>query len=248
MHARLLSPRRPSPHGTLGHRAFTLVELLVVISIIALLISLLLPALKQARATAMTLKCKATMQQLGLGVMMYADDHEGMLPPHNWAGKKWHARLAPYVGRVAPKRSVYCPSVMDLIGTGSHAGKTGDDIPAWFTGYAFNGNYALTTSPMRLTPLHQFPVPSKFVFVWEDMQCWGGKGNEDGGYPAPYWPNFEGGSWYRLDMDRHFGACNILLLDGHVANLSRDDKAPVNNAYMTARDFQEYLWDRLRFP
>ncbi len=62
-------------------RGFTLIELLVVISIIALLISLLLPALGQARATAQTTLCGTRLKQVGLAANLYASEHREQLPP-----------------------------------------------------------------------------------------------------------------------------------------------------------------------
>jgi prepilin-type N-terminal cleavage/methylation domain-containing protein len=61
--------------------AFTLVELLVVITIIALLAALLLPALARAREKAKAVKVHAELYGLGLALQMYADDSEGQLPP-----------------------------------------------------------------------------------------------------------------------------------------------------------------------
>lgn len=86
-------------HRQSRSRAFTLVELLVVIGIIALLISILLPALSKARESARTLACLSNCRQLGMAVVMYTGTNHGRMPYVNtgigWIGEYNAANVPP---------------------------------------------------------------------------------------------------------------------------------------------------------
>jgi type II secretory pathway pseudopilin PulG len=75
-----MSPR----HRPARAAAFTLVELLVVIGIIALLVAILLPALRRAKEAANGAQCSSNQRQLMMAFLMFANDHKGHLPGNYW--------------------------------------------------------------------------------------------------------------------------------------------------------------------
>lgn len=105
-------------------RGFTLVELLVVIGIIALLISILMPALSKARAAGVALSCSNNMRQIGMTALLYQNDNKGRFPArddyfqdfapgqsegqgaYSYSSVRWFDVLPPYLGMANFRRSI----------------------------------------------------------------------------------------------------------------------------------------------
>jgi len=107
--------------------AFTLVELLVVIGIIATLIAILLPALSRVRKAAQTVQCATVLRELGQAMTLFASSHQGRVPgvaktSPNGYGVPWqvilsaeHFRIKNYVpqaGALTSAGKMYCPSAI----------------------------------------------------------------------------------------------------------------------------------------
>jgi prepilin-type N-terminal cleavage/methylation domain-containing protein len=101
---------------THSERGFTLIELLVVIAIIAILAALLLPALSNAKETGKRANCMSNLHQMGIALLMYAEDNDGKIPRGN--DPVWWQVLSPNLGARSgtdyKRVRVYtCPSYPD---------------------------------------------------------------------------------------------------------------------------------------
>lgn len=118
-------------------RRFTLIELLVVIAIIAVLASLLLPVLNQARGKARDINCISNLKQFGLGFSGYADDYSGFVPRFTGTGTdtppymRWQDRLCPYItpgveipanGHFRKSKVFSCPAQTEVLDLCNAAG------------------------------------------------------------------------------------------------------------------------------
>lgn len=200
------------------NRAFTLVELLVVIGIIGLLISLLLPALGRAREKAKAVQCATQLRQLGQGLQVYAVNYKGTLPAWSHVqiaggngtgddspGDGWTEQLAPYYAK--PDAKVYqCPTfnITDRINyfiTARYSGKEGRQ----------------TIKFSEIKKQSEFIVSGDCTQQWFYPQPWGTNplgsddcDKDDATYKCLVFAGEPGG------MNVHKTGNNVLFADGHV--------------------------------
>jgi len=185
------------------NKGFTLIELLVVIAIIAILAAMLLPALSKARARAKSAVCMNNLKQLGISLLLYYENYEGLIPKL--------IALNQFANFI-PKSVVYCPTEK----YDSH----------YYS--AYGANYMALCYPMsaadnyfNLDALRKSKSASKMWIFTDSIAL-----KQSGSYAFLNRKQF-----YRCDprdVDgyihfRHGGRANFLFVDGHVESLNPDN-------------------------
>ncbi|MBI4027545.1 MAG: prepilin-type N-terminal cleavage/methylation domain-containing protein [Verrucomicrobia bacterium] len=225
---RLFPPRRPvvSVSGESSRRpAFTLVELLVVVAIIALLAAMLLPALKNAREAAKKTGCVHNLKQIGQLIHLYANDNNGQAPTGvleygyrggNRLNTVYNGASMPmmklnlgvlcwdYIPRSNAAKVLFCPSRVQGFNAGGTpmylGGFAQEDSNSFFDAWD-NGNacigYAYRT-PDAVGPSYNFTYQS-YSISGDAYLC----------IAADIY-------YYNRQWDVHGGYLNLLFMDGHV--------------------------------
>ncbi len=149
---------------------FTLIELLVVVAVVAILVALLFPVIRDARATALKTKCQNNIRQIMIACVNFAGDHDGNLPnkfanrpfatPHEYVDALYAIELKSYLGGEPRENILFCPGALLRVRNIST-----DKYDTHYTTYqyffnfdgVFLGTYAGTAKP-DMSRLPSYPV------------------------------------------------------------------------------------------
>jgi len=203
-----------------GGKGFTLIELLVVIAIIAILASMLLPALAKAKESGKRIACVNDLRQLGLSMQMYADDNEGLQPQRtiNRPGGSWPTTLRAYYSDL---KVLVCPSDLNPQST-SGANSNEDRAPR---SYMVNGwNDYFEAQGTAFASMEGTKMPESAIREPSETILFGEKLAESQHFYMDFMEvdpaDLTGNDFNQLDHDKHMrtktgsGGSNFAFADG----------------------------------